>query len=275
LDDPAIIPDMDSSSTSIFPLLAGFGAALGLTWSWWVLHNSNPEHLSIRTLDHYLGVVLITGLASLIGALVGSRMSYLLFHWSFYSVHTNEILMIWKGGLDWGGAILGAAIVFLLVTGLYDEDPRRLANHLAPLWVILLTFLWLAAGWSSVYYGPTHAYTWWTVYITDQSGESHSRIPINLIGAFLTAGAGFWFDHASKKYFRKFKFLLLFCSQMTLLLVFSFLRADPVAPLAMIPSDLFFASIYLGIGLILLVVFGLIPARKKQMDQPDLQNKDI
>ena len=165
---------MDSSSFSLFPLLAGFGATLGLVWSWWELRNSNPGHLSIRTLDHYLEVLLISGVAGLVGALLGSRMGYVFFHWSFYSIHTNEIFSIWKGGLEWGGAVLGAAIAFLLITGLYNEDPGRLANYLAPLWVILLTFLWLAAGWLSVYYGPIHSPAWWTVHVPDQSGESLS-----------------------------------------------------------------------------------------------------
>jgi prolipoprotein diacylglyceryltransferase len=266
---------MDSSSFSLFPILAGIGAALGLTWSWWELRNSNPEHLSIRTLDHYLEVLLISGVAGLGGALLGSRMGYVLFHWSFYSIHTNEILSIWKGGLEWGGAILGAAIVFLLVTGLYNEDPGRLANYLTPLWVILLTFLWLAAGWSSVYYGPVHASTWWTVYVPDQSGESLSRIPINLIGAVFTAGAGFWLDHTSVKSFRKYKFLLLFCSQMGLLLVFSFLRDDPVAPLGGIPSDRLFALIYLGVGVLLLAVSAWLSARMNRVDQPNSSDKDL
>jgi prolipoprotein diacylglyceryltransferase len=257
---------MDLSSFSLFPILAGFGAALGLAWSWWELRNSNPGHLSIRTLDHHLEALLISGMAGLVGALLGSRMGYVFLHWSFYSIHTNEIFSIWKGGLEWGGAILGAAIAFLLVTGLYNEDPGRLANYLAPLWVILLTFLWLAAGWLSVYYGPIHVSTWWTVYVADQSGESLSRIPINLIGAVFTAGSGFWLDHTSGKSSRKNKFLLLFCAQMLLLLVFSFLRDDPVVPLGGIPSDRLFAWIYLGLGVLLLAVSAWFSVRMNRMD---------
>ncbi|NLW70043.1 MAG: prolipoprotein diacylglyceryl transferase [Eubacteriaceae bacterium] len=48
-------------------------------------------------------------------AVLGARLYYVVFEWSYYSNHLSEILAIWKGGLAIHGAILFGASAALLV----------------------------------------------------------------------------------------------------------------------------------------------------------------
>lgn len=47
-------------------------------------------------------------------AILGARLYYVIFEWSYYSKHLNEILAIWNGGLAiYGGLITGAIVLFV------------------------------------------------------------------------------------------------------------------------------------------------------------------
>ncbi|WP_162012756.1 prolipoprotein diacylglyceryl transferase [Streptococcus sp. S784/96/1] len=47
-------------------------------------------------------------------AILGARLYYVIFEWSYYSKHLNEILAIWNGGLAiYGGLITGAIVLFI------------------------------------------------------------------------------------------------------------------------------------------------------------------
>lgn len=46
-------------------------------------------------------------------AILGARLYYVIFEWSYYSKHLNEIFAIWNGGLAiYGGLLTGAVVLF-------------------------------------------------------------------------------------------------------------------------------------------------------------------
>lgn len=246
---------MSAYGLNTFPVYIGIGSIAGLFWSWWVVNSTNPHRYSSRKQESYLEFCLICGMACLGGALLGSRMSFVFMHWQYYSNRTAEILAIWQGGLDWSGAVGGAAILLLLVCGLYNQSPRLVVNDLLPFFTISIVSLWLACASSSIYYGPIYPAAWWTVNLVDQLGEVHSRVPIHLVAAIYTASIGLWLDLVAKKRIAAYRFEIFLAAQMVLVFVFSFWRADPVAPVAGMPSDRLCALLYL---VIILAVTGWI-----------------
>ena len=65
--------------------------------------------------------VLLNGIVlTVLTALVGARLYYVLFNWDYYSVHPSKILAVWEGGL----AIHGGLIVGAITTALYCRHSR-------------------------------------------------------------------------------------------------------------------------------------------------------
>jgi prolipoprotein diacylglyceryl transferase len=62
----------------------------------------------------------ITGTV-IISAIIGARLAHVFFYdWPFYSVHPEQILMVWKGGLASHGAIIGMVLgiwLYCRITG--------------------------------------------------------------------------------------------------------------------------------------------------------------
>ena len=50
---------------------------------------------------------------------------------TYFSQHPDEIMRFWEGGLAWQGALIGALVGLLLVTGVLDLGFWRLADELA------------------------------------------------------------------------------------------------------------------------------------------------
>lgn len=47
-------------------------------------------------------------------AILGARIYYVLFEWSYYSQHLNEVFAIWNGGIAiYGGLLTGAVVLFI------------------------------------------------------------------------------------------------------------------------------------------------------------------
>ena len=47
-------------------------------------------------------------------AIICARIYYVVFQWSYYSQHLNEIVKIWDGGIAIYGALIGANVVVFL-----------------------------------------------------------------------------------------------------------------------------------------------------------------
>jgi hypothetical protein len=217
-----------------------------------MVYSTNPHRFSSRRQETYLEFLLLGGLASLAGGLLGARLGYVFLNWSYYANHTSEIIRLQAGGLDWGGGVFGAVVFVMLVCGLYDQMPHPLLNDLLPFFAILVVVLWLAAGFSSIYYGPEHTRSWWTVSPLDQLGRTTPRVPLHLLAAIFSAAAGLWLDQSCPRLLIPYRFETFAGLEMLLLLLLSFFRADPVAPIAGLPCDRVFSIAYLALILALL-----------------------
>ncbi len=244
---------MDFSQISWFSILVGVSAALGLWWSWMRV-GDDPRRFGGRSIQARRDVLIPSAFALLAGGLIGARIAFVFLHWSYYQFHTPEIGRVWEGGLDWTGAPLGAAILCLLLAGWKNLSPLEICEDLSPLWLILVTALWIGGGFSGMYYGVSLPSVRWLPALVDASGAFAIRLPLAWIGALVTFLLGILADWlAVHRRIRIFYSVWLFAIQMGMLLVFSFVRVDPVAPLGGVPSDRLAAGVYLGIAILLLV----------------------
>ncbi|MGB8702763.1 MAG: prolipoprotein diacylglyceryl transferase, partial [Thermosynechococcaceae cyanobacterium] len=68
----------------------------------------------------------------IVGAIPGARLYYVLFQWSYYSQHPDQIFAIWRGGIAIHGAILGGTLAALIFSRLKHCSFWRLADVVAP-----------------------------------------------------------------------------------------------------------------------------------------------
>jgi phosphatidylglycerol---prolipoprotein diacylglyceryl transferase len=68
----------------------------------------------------------------IVGAIPGARLYYVLFQWSYYSQHPDQILAIWRGGIAIHGAIIGGTLAAILFSKIKHCSFWRLADVVAP-----------------------------------------------------------------------------------------------------------------------------------------------
>ncbi|WP_125572138.1 prolipoprotein diacylglyceryl transferase [Lacticaseibacillus songhuajiangensis] len=85
--------------------------------------------------DHILNLVLY----SLPFALIGARAYYVAFEWPYYSQHPSEIIAIWHGGIAIYGALIAAAIVFIVYCRIKDLSIWLVLDIAAPTVMIAQT----------------------------------------------------------------------------------------------------------------------------------------
>ena len=82
-------------------IVSGLLLAVYLAQRWAPEKGIDPEHI----LDYILLAFPI--------AIVGARLYYVIFQWSYYSQNPSEIFAIWNGGIAiYGGLIAGAAVLY-------------------------------------------------------------------------------------------------------------------------------------------------------------------
>lgn len=67
-----------------------------------------------------------------VAAIPSARLYYVLFQWSEYASHPEDIIAIWKGGIAIHGAILGGVIAALIFARLKQVSFWQLADVVAP-----------------------------------------------------------------------------------------------------------------------------------------------
>jgi phosphatidylglycerol:prolipoprotein diacylglycerol transferase len=81
--------------TYTFLLDVGILIGLGiLAWQGWHIEDKPVEWTD-------------AGLGALIGGFALGRAGHVAIHWTYFSSHSREIVMLWRGGIDWHGAVLG------------------------------------------------------------------------------------------------------------------------------------------------------------------------
>ena len=68
----------------------------------------------------------------IVGAIPGARLYYVLFQWSYYSQHPDQIVAIWQGGIAIHGAIIGGTLAAILFSKIKHCSFWRLADVVAP-----------------------------------------------------------------------------------------------------------------------------------------------
>src|SRR5438105_15756101 len=55
------------------------------------------------------------GLGALVGGLILGRIVHVAIYWAYFSEHVDQIAQVWRGGMDWHGAVLGGLIGLALM----------------------------------------------------------------------------------------------------------------------------------------------------------------
>jgi phosphatidylglycerol:prolipoprotein diacylglycerol transferase len=69
-----------------------------------------------------------SGLAALVGGIVFGRLGHVLIYLAYFADHTQEMVQVWRGGLDWHGAVLGGLLGLALATRLFDLRFRQVSD---------------------------------------------------------------------------------------------------------------------------------------------------
>ncbi len=202
---------------SAFAFLVGLGASLGL----WRVVQRVPRWQAVRWLN--------AALLSLAFSLLGARLDYVAFHGAYFSQHPLEALLIYKGGLNWTGAMLGGLIGLILAALIWKLPTLLLADNLTPLAAPLAIGVWLGCWLAGCAYGaaiPEGA--WWGLPCRDESGAIAMRIPVQTLAALTLVGYFAWleihrFPRATPGRYACLAWLGLNVN----LLIFNLLRADP------------------------------------------------
>ena len=119
----------------------------------------NPIALRLGALEiHWYGVIIATGVVLAVGlalqeakrrnvseddilnlilwalpfALIGARLYYVVFEWSYYQANPGEIIQIWHGGIAIYGGLIAAAIVFIIYCRRHALSPWLVLDIAAP-----------------------------------------------------------------------------------------------------------------------------------------------
>lgn len=95
-------------------LLVGLGAL-----TWWGWHH---ERRPTAWFD--------AGLIALVGGIIVGRMGHVALQWAYFSTHLGEIAQVWRGGIDWHGAIIGGLVGLALGCRLRHVEWRRAVKAL-------------------------------------------------------------------------------------------------------------------------------------------------
>jgi len=87
--------------TDAYPWLVTLGAIASLLW----LGLVKPEPKRSKTPTSPISRI-DTGLVTLVAGFLGARLGFVLMHMHYFSIHTDEIMKYWNGGLSWVEALL-------------------------------------------------------------------------------------------------------------------------------------------------------------------------
>lgn len=156
----------------LFPLLTGFGAALGL----WRIYNATDTRHNLR------GVA--GGLLTLAGAFMGARAGFVLMHLPFFSTHPDDILRFWLGGFNAYGAVVGAVIFAALATFFIRGSRLRTLDLMSLLLAPVGTTTWLGLWGESIAYGQIlSTATFGGIPAPDETGQMAMRFPLQFLAA--------------------------------------------------------------------------------------------
>jgi phosphatidylglycerol:prolipoprotein diacylglycerol transferase len=194
--------------------------AIGASFSLWRLALASPAAQRFYWL--------LTGLLTLLGALLGARIFYILEHLHYYALYAKEIVQIWQGGLAWEGALAGALLSILLAARVWQWDFWQLCDRLMVMLLPLSLATWLACLLEGSAYGIALPQdTWWGIRVLDETGIAALRSPVQPLAALsllvFLGLAEVLLRKSTRPGLRSSVLLLIFSLDM---LLFTFMRAD-------------------------------------------------
>jgi prolipoprotein diacylglyceryltransferase len=199
----------------IYSLLVGIGASFGLM--------QVARYAPRRQVTRWVNAAIWT----LVGSLIGARLAYITFNYTYYEGRLAEIPLLWLGGLAWPGAVFGGVLAMLSLAVIMKVSFALAADRLAPL-IPPLAIMALLGTWQvgNAYGLPVPEGAWWGIRGMVEDGTNLARIPVQLMGAGALALYYAWLETRALKLPGARSSLTLFGLAMTLL-VTSFLRGDP------------------------------------------------
>lgn len=105
-----------------YGVLIASAVLLGVTLSQWLAKQRQVDPELLSDLSIWL----------ILGGIPGARLYYVLFQWSNYAQHPQEIIAIWNGGIAIHGAILGATLAAVIFARLKRVSFWQLADLVVP-----------------------------------------------------------------------------------------------------------------------------------------------
>ena len=245
--------------TDAYPWLISLGAIASLLWLGFVEGGSTPKRPSLSA-----NVRMDTGLVSLASGFVGARLGFVLPHLHYFSMHTNEIMKFWDGGLSWVGGGVGAILGLGIFALIKRHSFWQLFDILALPAVILAFSAWFGCLLDGCAYGKPADFGTLTPLSPDNLGEQLRRWPVQSCGAILSLGS--WFVLNGLR-FKNLHLGILGTLSLSMIsgtnLILSFFRGDLVPILNGLRSDGIASAVLLGFGLI---AFTLRFKKKDQLE---------
>lgn len=123
-------------SLPTYTVLVDIGILATLGWLWSRAPKYGRE--SRRWFD--------AGLLATLSGLIGARLLFVFANWGYFGGHLGEAFAVWRGGLAWPGAALGALGGLLIYCRRRDEPFRQLLHVLAPAVLGLAALSWLGCA---------------------------------------------------------------------------------------------------------------------------------
>jgi len=186
----------------------------------------------------------------LLACLICSRLLYVIIQWPYFRANLIEILAIWRGGLSWEGALLGAYFGIWLISKGWKSSFLKIADALTPMVPPLVVSIWMGCWLSGMAYGfSTPPDTFWGMSVMDETGYVQDRFPLQLIASVSILMFAFWLETRKAVYQKEGqKAAVMNLGLAAHLLLFMPLRADPAPALLDIRLDIWAALFFFFIS---------------------------
>lgn len=154
----------DSYTRYMFPSITVLGFSLN-TFALFIATGSllaaGAGWLTVRRHGWAAGVWIDVCLCALVGAVIGARVAHVLANSWYFANHTDEIVRLRTGGLDWRGAVIGGLLGVAVGCALTRQLFGQTLNALAPGIALIAVGAWAGCAATVCGYGmeiPTLAY---------------------------------------------------------------------------------------------------------------------
>lgn len=198
-----------------------------------------------------------------LGALLGSRLAFVIAHPDYFGANPGKLLAVWEGGLAWPGAILGALAALVLITLYREIKLAVLADKMSEILLPVSISVWLGGWVSGVAYGiELPKGSWYGLKTVDAYGQYALRFPLQAVMAILMLAGSVLIERKTHRSATGLYAISEFSLLMALLLATSLLRADPQQYWAGWPVEAWIASFLLALSLAGMLILSIRSADK-------------